>query len=256
MNIDEKYIFRCIELAKNGLGSTAPNPMVGCIIVNDNKIIGEGYTSAYGGAHAEVNAIHSVKDKKILSKATLYVTLEPCAHFGNTPPCVNLILEHKIPKVVIGIKDPNKKVSGKSIQLLKESNCNVSVGILEDQCKELHKRFLTLQKKKRPYIILKWASTYNGFIAPIEKLRSTTPQPFWITNTYSKQLVHKWRSEEQAILVGSNTVLADNPKLTLRTWAGKNPIRVIIDKTLKIPCLLYTSPSPRDQRGSRMPSSA
>ena len=169
-------MFRCIELAKNGLGNTAPNPMVGCVIIHDAKIVGEGYTSPYGGPHAEVNAITAVKDKSILSKSTLYVTLEPCAHFGKTPPCVNLILKHQIPRVVIGIKDPNEKVAGKSIQLLQEAGCEVVVGVLERECKEHHKRFLTFQNKRRPYIILKWAETSDGFIAPLEKQRATNPE--------------------------------------------------------------------------------
>ena len=228
-------MFRCIELAKNRLGLTAPNPMVGCVIVKDNTIISEGYTSPYGGAHAEVNAINAVKDKSLLLNATLYVTLEPCAHYGKTPPCVNLILKHKIPEVIIGIEDPNEKVAGKSIQLLKESGCKVRVGVLKNKCREHHKRFLSYQEKKRPYIILKWAVTKNGFIAPTEDLRDSSPQPFWISNTYAKQLVHQWRAEEQAILVGTNTVLADNPKLNIRTWEGKNPVRLVIDRKLKIP---------------------
>ena len=228
-------MFRCIELAKNRLGLTAPNLMVGCVIVKDNTIISEGYTSPYGGAHAEVNAINAVKDKSLLLNATLYVTLEPCAHYGKTPPCVNLILKHKIPEVIIGIEDPNEKVAGKSIQLLKESGCKVRVGVLKNKCREHHKRFLSYQEKKRPYIILKWAVTKNGFIAPTEDLRDSSPQPFWISNTYAKQLVHQWRAEEQAILVGTNTVLADNPKLNIRTWEGKNPVRLVIDRKLKIP---------------------
>jgi diaminohydroxyphosphoribosylaminopyrimidine deaminase/5-amino-6-(5-phosphoribosylamino)uracil reductase len=239
VNIDEKYMFRCIELAKNGLGTTAPNPMVGCVIIHNEKIISEGYTSSYGGPHAEVNAINSVKDKSLFSKSTLYVTLEPCAHFGKTPPCVNLILEHKIPKVVIGLKDPNTKVAGKSIKLLKDAGCDVLVGVLTDECAKLHKRFLTFQEKKRPYIILKWAETRDGFIAPENNVRGSEPKPFWITNAYSKQLVHKWRAEEQAILVGTTTALADNPKLTLRSWKGENPIRILIDKNLKTPATYH-----------------
>ena len=228
-------MLRCITLAKNGLGTTAPNPMVGCVVVYDKKIIGEGYTSPYGGAHAEVNAINSVKDKSILSKSTLYVTLEPCAHYGRTPPCVNLILKHKIPRVVIGIKDPNKKVAGKSISLLKEDGCEVVLGVLKKECRQHHQRFLSFQEKQRPYIILKWAETLDGFIAPDESLRRKNPEPYWITNTHSKQLVHKWRTEEQAILIGTKTALEDNPKLTVRNWKGTNPIRIVLDKELKIP---------------------
>ncbi|RYC52912.1 bifunctional diaminohydroxyphosphoribosylaminopyrimidine deaminase/5-amino-6-(5-phosphoribosylamino)uracil reductase RibD [Flagellimonas olearia] len=235
MKIHQKYILRGMELAKKGLGTTAPNPMVGCVIVYEGKIIGEGYTSPYGGPHAEVNAIRSVQDKSLLSKATLYVTLEPCSHYGKTPPCADLIVQHGIPEVVIGIKDPHIKVAGKGIQKLEEAGCKVTVGVLEEECREHLKRFLTFQEKKRPHIIVKWAQTHDGFIAPEAKLRKSSPEPFWITNTYSKQLVHQWRSQEQAILVGTQTVLEDNPKLTTRDWAGKNPVRVVLDRDLKIP---------------------
>ena len=231
MKIHEKYISRCINIAKNGLGSTAPNPMVGCVIVYNHKIIGEGFTSPYGGAHAEVNAINSVKDKSLLKKATLYVTLEPCSHFGKTPPCSNLIIEHGIKNVVIGCLDDNKNVAGQGIAKLNEAGCNVIVGVLEEACKEHHKRFFTFHNKQRPYIILKWAETANGLIAPLHKKEK---QPVWITNQYSRQLVHKWRAEEQAILVGANTVLEDNPSLTTRDWQGKHPIRVVLDKHDKL----------------------
>ena len=230
----EKYISRCIQLAKNALGTTFPNPMVGSVIVYDGKIIGEGYTSPYGGAHAEVNAIHSVEDKSLLSKATLYVTLEPCSHHGKTPPCADLIIEHNIPNIVIGTLDPNKKVAGKGVKRLKDAGCHVEVGVLEKECVEHHKRFLTYHQKNRPYIILKWAETIDGFIAPERAQRKEKAQPYWITNKYSRQLVHKWRSEEQAILVGTNTVLDDNPKLNVRNWQGNPPIRVVLDKDLKI----------------------
>ncbi len=234
MKIHEFYISRCIQIAQNGLGTTAPNPMVGAVIVCKNKIIGEGYTSPYGGSHAEVNAINSVKDKSLLVNATIYVTLEPCSHFGKTPPCADLIIKHGIKSVVIGLIDPHEKVAGQGIKRLKDAGCNVTVGILEKECREHHKRFLAIQEKKRPYIILKWAETADGFIAPDNSLRAEKKQPFWITNKYSKQLVHKWRSEEQAILVGTNTVLADNPKLDVRNWTGKNPTRIILDRKLKI----------------------
>ena len=222
----ETYIKRCLEIAKNGLGYTRPNPMVGCVIVQDNNIISEGFTSAYGGNHAEVNAINSVKDKSLLKEATLYVTLEPCSHYGKTPPCSDLIIEHKIPNVVIGCLDDNEKVAGKGVEKLKNSGCNVTVGVLEDECKEHHKRFFTFHNKKRPYIILKWAETLDGFIAPKTK---DELKPVWITNSISRQLVHKWRAEEQAILVGCNTVLQDNPTLTVRDWTGQNPIRIVLD---------------------------
>lgn len=234
MKIHEKYILRCIQIAKNGLGTTFPNPMVGCVIVHNNLIIGEGFTSPYGGNHAEVNAIDSVEDKTLLAKATLYVTLEPCSHFGKTPPCADYIIKHNIPKVIIGLKDPHKKVAGKGIQKLKEAGCEVTTGILETECREHHKRFLCFQEKKRPYIILKWAQTKDGFIAPTVTMRNENPQPFWITHKKSRQLVHQWRAEEQAILVGTKTVLADNPKLDVRHWHGKSPIRIVLDRLLKI----------------------
>ncbi|WP_234424338.1 bifunctional diaminohydroxyphosphoribosylaminopyrimidine deaminase/5-amino-6-(5-phosphoribosylamino)uracil reductase RibD [Aquimarina sp. Aq107] len=230
--LHEKYIRRCIQIGKNALGNARPNPMVGCVIVLDNMIIGEGYTSPYGGSHAEVNAIQSVKDTALLKKATLYVTLEPCSHFGKTPPCSDLIIKHQIPNVVIGTIDTHSKVSGRGIEKLKNAGCNVTLGILEDECRKHHKRFFTFHNKKRPYIILKWAQTIDGFIAP-EK--TTERAPVWITNSYSRQLVHKWRAEEQAILVGNKTVIEDNPKLTIRDWSGKNPVRIVIDLYNKIP---------------------
>ena len=228
MNIHEKYINRCIEIAKNGLGSTAPNPMVGCVIVHDNKIIGEGFTSLYGGKHAEVNAIESVSDETLLKKATLYVTLEPCSHFGKTPPCSDLIIKKEIPHVVIGTTDIHSKVAGEGVKKLQASGCHIELGVLENECKYHHKRFFTFHNKKRPFIILKWAETTDGFIAPETKQEQ---KPVWITNSYCRQLVHKWRAEEQAILVGANTVLEDNPSLTVRSWTGKNPTRVVLDIT-------------------------
>jgi diaminohydroxyphosphoribosylaminopyrimidine deaminase/5-amino-6-(5-phosphoribosylamino)uracil reductase len=231
VNIHEKYIKRCIEIAKNGLGSTRPNPMVGCVIVRNNKIIGEGFTSIYGGNHAEVNAINSVSNKDLLKKASLYVTLEPCSHYGKTPPCSDLILKHKIPNVFIGCVDDNEKVAGKGIASLQNNGVNVTVGVLENECKNHHKRFFTFHNKKRPYIILKWAETTDGFIAPETKKEQ---KPVWITNVFSRQIVHKWRAEEQAILVGTNTVLQDNPSLTVRDWTGQNPIRAVLDKNEKL----------------------
>tara|TARA_B100000809_G_C15020694_1_gene488325 strand:- start:33 stop:1037 length:1005 start_codon:yes stop_codon:yes gene_type:complete len=227
----ENYIKRCIEIAKNGLGATAPNPMVGSVIVYNNNIIGEGYTSAYGSHHAEVNAINSVKNKELLKDATLYVTLEPCSHSGKTPPCSDLIIKHHIPNVVVGCLDDNPQVAGKGIAKLKASGCNVTVGVLETNCKQHHKRFFTFHNKKRPYIILKWAETLDGFIAPLEK---DAKMPVWITNKFSRQLVHKWRAEEQAILVGTNTITEDNPSLTVRDWTGKNPTRIVIDRENKL----------------------
>ncbi|MCF6347236.1 MAG: bifunctional diaminohydroxyphosphoribosylaminopyrimidine deaminase/5-amino-6-(5-phosphoribosylamino)uracil reductase RibD [Flavobacteriaceae bacterium] len=241
MKIHENYIKRCIELAKSGLGTTSPNPMVGSVIVYNGTIIGEGYTSSYGGNHAEVNAINSVIDKKLLKKATLYVGLEPCDHFGKTPPCSDLIVKYQIPKVIIGCIDPFDKVAGKGIEKLKKYGCEVEVGVLEDECVELNKRFFTYHVKKRPYIILKWAETKDGFISPhLSRDFGTLPKreqakPIWITNQYSRQLVHKWRSKERAILVGTNTAINDNPKLDVRNWYGKNPIRIVLDKSLRTP---------------------
>lgn len=223
---------RCLSIAKNGLGTTRPNPMVGAVIVVNGSIISEGYTSAYGGNHAEPNAINRVTDKTLLEQATLYVTLEPCSHYGKTPPCSDLIVTSKIPRVVIGCVDDNAQVAGKGIKRLKAAGIDVTVGILEEACKAHHKRFFTFHNKKRPYIILKWAQTANGFIAP--KHRSKIA-PVWISNTYSKQLVHKWRMEEQSILVGTNTVKMDNPSLTVRDWTGTHPIRVVIDRHNTLP---------------------
>jgi diaminohydroxyphosphoribosylaminopyrimidine deaminase/5-amino-6-(5-phosphoribosylamino)uracil reductase len=231
---NERYMQRCIQLAKNGLGTTAPNPMVGCAIVHNDKIIGEGFTSPYGGPHAEVNAIEAVRDKSLLKEATLYVTLEPCSHFGKTPPCADLIIKHTIPKVVVGILDPHDKVSGRGVERLQAAGCEVLVGALAEACRTHHKRFLTFHEKARPYIILKWAQTLDGYIAPDKSVRNKDPEPFWITNQYSRQRVHQWRSEEQAILVGTKTVLEDNSKLDVRHWQGKSPLRVILDSSLKI----------------------
>lgn len=250
----EKHIQRCLELAKKGIGTTRPNPSVGAVIVHNETIIGEGFTSPYGGSHAEVNAINSVKNEELLKEATIYVTLEPCAHFGKTPPCANLIVEKQIPNVVIGCIDTNSLVAGKGVEILKNARCNVTVGVLEKECLEHHKRFFTVQNKKRPYIILKWAETKDGFVAPnyhyeqsevISEIKMRLPQqksllrndaqPIWISNSYSQQLVHKWRGEEHAILVGTNTVIADNPSLTVRSWSGENPVRIIIDRNLRIP---------------------
>jgi len=234
----KKYIERCIALAKNGLGTTYPNPMVGSVIVYEDKIIGEGWHKKSGEPHAEVNAINSVQDKSLLKKATIYVSLEPCSHFGKTPPCCDLIIENTIPNVVIGTIDPNIKVAGSGIKRLIEAGINVTVGVLESDCKELNKRFFTFHEKKRPYVILKWAESQDGFIAPIP--RETQDEiknrnPVWITNEFSRQLVHKWRSEEQAILVGTNTVVNDNPKLDVRDWFGNNPIRIVLDQNNRIP---------------------
>ena len=222
---------RCIQLAKNGLGTSYPNPLVGSVIVLNNKIIGEGWHIEAGQAHAEVNAIRSVIDDDHLSDATIYVNLEPCSHFGKTPPCADLIVQKGIKKVVIGSKDPNPKVSGKGVQKLVEAGCEVIEGVLEPECDQLNKRFFSYHSKKRPYIFLKWAQTTDGFVAPLTR---DSQNPVWITAPYSRQLVHKLRAQEQAILVGANTVVADNPSLTTRDWEGSSPVRIVLDPSLKI----------------------
>ncbi len=233
MNNNEFYINHCLGLALNGLGQVAPNPMVGCVIVANEKIIGEGYHQLYGQAHAEVNAINAVQDKELLKTATLYVNLEPCSHFGKTPPCADLIIASHIPRVVIGGVDSNSLVSGKGIEKLKNAGVIVEVGVLEQECKQLNYRFFTYHEKKRPYIILKWAQTRDGFI---DASRTEENQKaLQISNADAKKLVHKWRSMEQAIMVGTNTALLDNPQLTVREVEGKNPIRITIDKWLRIP---------------------
>lgn len=221
-----------MQIAKNGIGTTRPNPSVGAVIVYQNKIIGEGFTSPHGENHAEVNAINAVENKSLLKEATIFVTLEPCSHFGNTPPCADLIVKHQLKQVVIGCLDSNSLVAGKGVSHLENAGINVIVGVLETECRMHHKRFFKVQENKRPYIILKWAETNDGFVAPITK---NEIKPIFISNTYSQQLVHKLRSAEHAILVGTKTVLADNPKLNIRSWSGENPIRVVLDNTLRIP---------------------
>ena len=234
MSTNETYMKRCLDLAVKGLGQVAPNPMVGSVIVCDGEIIGEGYHEQYGQAHAEVNAINAVKDKTLLKKSTLYVNLEPCSHFGKTPPCADLIVEHKIPYVVIGSIDTNSLVSGKGIEKLAKAGIDVKVGVLEEDCKKLNKRFFTFHEKKRPYIILKWAQTADGFI-DAKRNEENTSKPIQISNSDSKKLLHLWRSQEQAIMIGTNTALLDNPQLTVREVKGKNPLRITIDKWLRIP---------------------
>ncbi len=229
MQSQEFYMQKCLELACKGMGNVSPNPMVGSVIVCDDEIIGQGYHQEYGFPHAESNAIAKVKNKLLLSKSTLYVNLEPCAHFGKTPPCSDLIIEYKIPKVVIGCVDSFSEVSGRGIENLQNAGLEVVVGVMEKECKEINKRFFTYHEKKRPYIILKWAESKDGFIAPLNQSK-----PFWMTSTESKKLVHKWRAEEDAILVGSITAKKDNPYLTVREEKGKNPIRVVIDKSLNL----------------------
>lgn len=220
------FMQRCLDLAAQGIGNVAPNPPVGAVIVYQNRIIGEGYHQQYGQAHAEPNAINSVlpQDKHLLSQSTLYVSLEPCSHFGKTPPCSDLIIKTGIPKVVIASPDPFELVNGQGIEKLRAAGIEVTIDILQTEANWLMRRFLTYHQHQRPYIILKWAQTANHFIAPTNK------QQQWISNSFAKMLTHRWRTEEQAILVGTNTALADNPQLTARLWTGKQPLRLVIDR--------------------------
>ena len=229
MQNEEFFMQRCIDLAQKGKGRVAPNPVVGSVIVYNGKVIGEGYHERFGSHHAEVNAINNVKDKSLLSKCTLYVSLEPCSHFGKTPPCSDLIIKHKIPEVVIGCIDTYSEVSGTGIEKMRNAGIDVEIGIMGKRSRELNKRFFTFHEKKRPYIILKWAKSKDGFIAPKDQ-----KEPFWMTSKESKKLVHKWRSEEDAILIGRITAEKDNPSLTVREIKGDNPIRIVIDKDLKL----------------------
>ncbi|HMR19597.1 MAG TPA: bifunctional diaminohydroxyphosphoribosylaminopyrimidine deaminase/5-amino-6-(5-phosphoribosylamino)uracil reductase RibD [Sphingobacterium sp.] len=236
MNPHEKYMQRCLDLALQAQAHVSPNPMVGAVIVVEDKIIGEGYTSPYGGPHAEVNAVQDVLTKygentgsELLQRSTAYVSLEPCAHYGKTPPCADMLISYSIPKIVIGCKDPFAKVNGLGIKKLQEAGADIITDVLEEECQDLNRRFFTRIGKHRPYVILKWAQTADGYFAPNEAKQK------WISNAASKQLVHKWRSEEDAILVGKNTALIDNPSLNTRLWQGKSPKRILIDKNLDIP---------------------
>jgi diaminohydroxyphosphoribosylaminopyrimidine deaminase/5-amino-6-(5-phosphoribosylamino)uracil reductase len=235
MTQDEKYIRRCIQLAQNGLCTTAPNPMVGAVIVYNDRIIGEGYHIRSGEGHAEVNAIRSVKDESLLSKATIYVSLEPCSHYGKTPPCADLIISKRIPRVVIGCVDPFPLVAGRGIRKLQEAGISVTVGILEQECKELIRRFTTYNLKKRPYITLKWAESADGFIDIIRQ----DGKPVILSTPLTALHAHKLRAENQAILVGRKTALLDNPSLSTRHWYGRHPLRLVIDKDLSLPSGLH-----------------
>lgn len=219
---------RALELAVLGRGSVSPNPMVGCVIVHQGKIIGEGWHQQYGEAHAEVNAVEAVEDKFLLSQSTVYVTLEPCAHYGQTPPCADMLVRHSVKRVVIGAVDSNPLVGGKGIEKLEKAGIAVSAGVLEAECRALNVRFFTAIEKQRPYIILKWAQTSDGFVA-----RSNYDSK-WISNEQSRQMVHQWRAEEDAILVGPNTAKYDNPQLNVRGVDGKDPVRVLIDRQLSV----------------------
>lgn len=233
MKTDEWYIQRCIDLALKGKGNVAPNPMVGAVIVLNDEIIGEGYHEQYGQAHAEVNAVNAVQNKALLKDATIYVSLEPCAHVGKTPPCADLIVQHQFKRVVVGCLDSYSEVSGKGIQRMREHSIQVDVGVMEQECRELNKRFFTFHERKRPYIILKWAQTVDGFMDP---LRTNNEKGiYWITHPETKKVVHQWRAEEAAIMVGKNTAIVDNPSLTTREFKGKNPIRILLDSHLETP---------------------
>ncbi len=228
MTRDEQYMSRCLQLASLGLGRVQPNPMVGAVIVHHDQIIGEGWHRQYGQAHAEVNAFASVKQPELLKESTMYVSLEPCSHFGKTPPCADAIIKNGIPKVVIGTVDSNAKVNGGGIKKLQEAGIEVVTGVLADQCKELNRRFFTFHEQQRPYVILKWAMTRNGFM---DIDRSNNPDgQYWITNDELKTIVHQWRSEEDAILIGYNTVVNDHPQLTTRLFPGKNPQRFVCQR--------------------------
>ncbi len=222
---------RCLQLAVMGAGAAAPNPMVGAVLVYNGRIIGEGYHQKYGEAHAEVNCINSVAeaDKELISMSTMYVSLEPCAHFGKTPPCADLIISHKIPNVVIGCRDSFAAVDGKGMERLKAAGVQVTIDVLENECRELNKRFFTFHEKQRPYIILKWAQSSDG------KIGAGNGGRVFISNEFTNKLVHKWRTEEAAIMVGTNTALLDDPALTARLWPGNNPVRLVVDMDLKLP---------------------
>lgn len=228
-------MLRCLQLAKLGEGNVAPNPLVGSVLVHLDRIIGEGYHQQYGKAHAEVNCLNSVtkEDAHLIPQSTIYVSLEPCAHFGKTPPCSDLIIKSGIKKVVVGCKDSFVEVAGKGIEKLRQSGVDITVGVLENECRHLNKRFFTFYEQKRPFIILKWAETAN------KKIASSKDERLLISNDFSNRLVHKWRSEAAAILVGTNTALLDNPSLTNRFWQGKSPTRLVIDKYLKLPTTLH-----------------
>ena len=228
----EIFMQRCVDLAYLGQGNVSPNPMVGCVIVKNGLVIGEGYHSEYGGKHAEIKAIESVIDQKEIENSTVYISLEPCVHHGKTPPCVHELINQKIKTAVIGSRDSNPIVGGKGIEYLKRSGIEVIENVLEEECRKLNKRFFTFHEKRRPYVILKWAQTSDGYL---DKNRETDEKGInWISSPESKVLVHKWRSEEQSILVGRNTILNDNPSLTVREISGKNPTRIVIDSQMQL----------------------
>ncbi|WFE86877.1 bifunctional diaminohydroxyphosphoribosylaminopyrimidine deaminase/5-amino-6-(5-phosphoribosylamino)uracil reductase RibD [Parabacteroides chongii] len=233
VEVENKYMARCISLARNGIGNVAPNPMVGAVIVHQGKIIGEGYHRKYGEAHAEVNAIASVRDESLLKEATIYVSLEPCSHYGKTPPCAELIIKKQIPRVVIGCLDPFPEVSGRGVRMLREAGVEVVTGVMEEEARELNRVFMTFQEKRRPYIYLKWAQSADGFM---DRLRTDNSLPAVVlSSSETLRRVHHLRANVAAIMVGTQTALLDNPSLTVRHWAGKSPVRVALDRTLRIP---------------------
>ncbi len=229
MNTHAFYMYRCLELAQRGAGRVAPNPMVGAVLVYQDRIIGEGWHQQYGAAHAEVNCLNSVAGKELISQSTLYVSLEPCAHFGKTPPCTDLIIRNRIPRVVIGCTDVFSEVNGKGIGKLKAAGVELTEGVLENECIDINKRFFTFHTKRRPYVILKWAKSSDG------KIAGQNGERIRISNAFSDRLVHRWRSEEASILVGTNTARLDDPELTNRLWTGMSPLRLVIDKELSLP---------------------
>lgn len=227
---DIKFMQRCLDLAGKAAGMTYPNPLVGSVIVYNGFIIGEGFHLKAGSDHAEVIAVNSVADKKLLTDSTLYVNLEPCSHFGKTPPCSDLIISNGIRKVVIGSSDTSEKVSGMGIRRLKDAGCKVVTGVLDEECRWINRRFFTFNERKRPYIILKWAQSADGFI-DYKREKGLDNKPLWITGEAERALVHKWRAEEQAILTGAGTIRSDNPRLNIRYWAGEDPLRVILSSS-------------------------
>lgn len=235
-------MWRCLQLAKAGQGRVAPNPLVGAVLVHENRILGEGYHRRYGEAHAEVNCLASVKeeDRALIPKSTLFVSLEPCSHFGKTPPCADLIIAHQIPRVVVGCRDPFSEVNGKGIEKLRHAGVEVQLGVLEQACREINKRFFTFHTQHRPFVVLKWAQTMDGKTAAdtLEVLSGTgsgKPERLFISNAYTNRIVHKWRSREMGIVVGTNTALHDDPQLTTRLWPGASPVRIVVDRELKLP---------------------
>ncbi len=257
---DHAFMLRCLELAALGKGYTYPNPLVGSVITCRQKIIGEGYHREFGKAHAEVNAIASVKQRALLTESTLYVNLEPCCHVGKTPPCTDLIIDAGIPRIVIGSEDPNPAVSGKGVEALKKAGCDVTIGILDKENRALNRSFFTYFDEKRPFVILKWAESSDGFLDIIRK-PGTPVGPNWITGLLGRTLVHKWRATEQAIMIGGRTLLIDNPSLTVRFWTGRQPLRITITRQTnlskdlhlldpKIPTLIYTDKNVDSEPGT------